>query len=53
MFPPPHDCDVFSYKLVIGTKPEWQKWEIDIDASAPLPRDIFACQVISFAYHHD
>ena len=34
------------FKLVIGTKPEWRKWEEDIDASAPLPRDIYACQLI-------
>ena len=33
-------------QLVIGTKPEWRKWEEDIDASAPLPRDIYACQLI-------
>ena len=46
VFPPPKEEDVFSWKLVIGTKPEWQKWEEDIDTSAPLPRDIYACQLI-------
>ena len=44
-FPLPTDMDVFSYKLSIGTKCEWLKWEDDIDTAAPLPRDIFACQV--------
>ena len=47
MFPLPSEegRDVFSYKLLVGSKPEWKRWEEDIDSSAPLPRDIFACQV--------
>ena len=45
-FPLPAGMDVFSFKLAIGTKAEWQKWEEEIDTSAALPRDIFACQVI-------
>ena len=48
-FPLPTDMDVFSYKLSIGTKCEWLKWEDDIDTAAPLPRDIFACQVWSIS----
>lgn len=48
VFPLPQESSVFSYKLVIGTKSEWQKWEEDIDTSAPLPRDIYACQVRYF-----
>ena len=47
-FPLPGGMDVFSFKLSIGTKAEWQKWEEEIDTSAALPRDIFACQVIIF-----
>ena len=46
VFPMPHSGSVFDYKLVIGTKPEWIKWEEDIDSNAPLPRDIFACQLV-------
>lgn len=46
VFTLPKEHDVFSYKLVIGTKPEWHKWEEDIDSTAPLPRDIYACQLI-------
>ncbi len=38
VFPLPKEATVFSYKLVIGTKSEWQKWEEEIDTSAPLPR---------------
>ena len=46
VFPLPKENSVFAYKLTIGTKSEWVKWEEDIDSSAPLPRDIFACQLI-------
>lgn len=46
VFPLPKEQTVFSYKLAIGTKSEWVKWEEDIDNSAQLPRDIFACQLI-------
>ena len=46
VFPLPKEKSVFSYKLTIGTKSEWIKWEDEIDSSAALPRDIFACQLI-------
>ncbi len=46
VFPIPESGSVFDYKISIGTKPEWTKWEEDVDPNAPLPRDIFACQLI-------
>ncbi|QQP52952.1 Uncharacterized protein FKW44_005260, partial [Caligus rogercresseyi] len=36
---------VFDYKLIIGTKPEWQRWELEA-SNTSLPRDIYACQLI-------
>ena len=45
-FPLPRELDVFSFKLSITTKAEWQKWDEEVDTAAALPRDIFACQVI-------
>ena len=44
-FPLPRELDVFSFKLSITTKAEWQKWDEEVDTAAALPRDIFACQV--------
>ena len=46
VFPIPSAGRVFDYKLSIGTKPEWSKWDEDLDANAPLPRDINACQLV-------
>ncbi|XP_059098400.1 dynein axonemal heavy chain 7-like [Tigriopus californicus] len=45
-FPLPSKGSVFDYKLTIGTKPDWSLWEEDVDTSLPLPRDIFACQLV-------
>jgi len=46
VFPIPPEGDVFDYKLTIGTKPEWARWEEDVDPNAALPRDIYACQLV-------
>ena len=47
-FPLPRELDVFSFKLSITTKAEWQKWDEEVDTAAALPRDIFACQVCRY-----
>ncbi|CAB4061834.1 DNAH [Lepeophtheirus salmonis] len=35
---------VFDFKLIVGTKPEWQKWDVEV-SNISLPRDIYACQL--------
>jgi len=47
VFPIPAEGSVFDYKLLaVGTKPEWGRWEDDVDPNAALPRDIYACQLV-------
>ena len=39
VFPVPKSGSVFDFKLVIGTKPEWFRWEDDVDSAFQLPRE--------------
>nr|XP_040564670.1 dynein heavy chain 7, axonemal-like [Lepeophtheirus salmonis] len=45
-FPLPREDQktVFDFKLIVGTKPEWQKWDVEV-SNISLPRDIYACQL--------
>jgi dynein heavy chain len=45
--PLPKTGSVFDYKLVLNEKQsEWKRWEEDVDMTVPLPREIYACQLI-------
>lgn len=46
VFPVPKTGKVFDFKLVIGTKPEWSRWEDDVDTTSLLPRDILPCHLV-------
>ena len=44
--PIPADCSIFDYKLNLTPTLNWVKWDTLVDTSTPLPREIFACQLI-------
>lgn len=44
--PIPAECFIFEYKLNLTPTLNWVKWDTLVDTSTPLPREIFACQLI-------